>query len=266
MRAYAAIFCFVTWLTLATPSLAIEPNAFLNQPAYSTAQLVRLVKKDPQVMDRYVRHFGISPAEVIRLFSALAKIRLDRAGRFDVYNVTPNGQIRVREFVLKAHTAVWANSMGVPILKFSCGNPMIWKFSVFTPEPVTLDLNPDLPLSTSIDEMMQPDRVQVVQSPQPEFEFDEPAMVTAVIPSIPDISVQTPDVIEESGKEAIVPVAVGGIPGWLGFLPGLIFLHPGHSPPPPIPEPSTFVGTGAALLGVAWRVRRRIVISSARAE
>ena len=70
----------VTTAAFARPDL----NAFINKKADSTAELVGQVKRDKSVMDRYMRHFGMTRTEVIEYLSSLRPTTLKEEGVYAI--------------------------------------------------------------------------------------------------------------------------------------------------------------------------------------
>lgn len=119
----------IVWIGLACvmpmAQAHVEPGAFLNRPANTTEQLVQQARNDKQVMQRYMRHFRMSREEVIEMLASLHPAKLEAAGSYVVYNCHEDEVIRARVFNLKKGTLLFCDSSGRPILKRSCGNPMI---------------------------------------------------------------------------------------------------------------------------------------------
>jgi hypothetical protein len=112
---------------LAAPQLALartEPNSFLNRPARTHAALMNQVRNDPEVMDRFKRHFAMTRNQVLRYFEGLRLTRLTRDQRFPVYGVPDSGELRSRDRLLRRGTPVWVDATGKPVLKEVCGNPL----------------------------------------------------------------------------------------------------------------------------------------------
>lgn len=248
------LFVLFSWVASVGQAEAMEPNAFLNHSASTNAQLVSQVKNNPVVADRYVRHFALSKNEIADYFSALRRSTLPHAGQWLVYNCRPDGRLRVRLLTLRAGTAVWVDPRGIPVLKASCGNPMIWQVE-FKPQPVIVE---DLAPPTAEFEM---DIVEENLFPTSIEEMVNAAILTpedavGLVPEMPEVTIgEIPEVVT---KSQIPLMAVGGGFPWgiLGLV-GILPVFEGGDGPPPIPEPSMFavVGAGLALVGLR---RRRI--------
>ena len=253
VKAHAA--WMFTWMVLAGPVAAMEPHAFLNKPAKSTDQLISQVKSDPIVADRYVRHFAMTKKEVTAYFRTLKPTTLTADGSYDVYNVLPNGKIRVRTFALKRGTSVFKDPAGMAVLKRSCGNPMTWNVATH-PSPVNagpVDV-PTVSVDQQIVQAELPPTTPQLMTPLPDF---NPPKAVAMMPSVPDFTIGQ---LPETGKEAVAPLPIIAAAPNLGFLSVLIvpfIIPPGGHDTPPVPEPSSVAAVVAGLSALGWQLRRR---------
>jgi hypothetical protein len=103
----------------------VEKGSFLNKRAHSVQELVSYTEHDAQVRSRYERHFHMSEAELVDYFGHLHVGKLASTGDYVVYNCHDDEVIRARVFRLKAGTPMFVDSYNKPILKISCGNPMV---------------------------------------------------------------------------------------------------------------------------------------------
>lgn len=211
----------------------MERNSFLNKHVSSTNQLVQQVKTDPQVRDRYLRHFSMDQEELVRFLSSLRTGKLDRSGTYTVYNAPATGVLRVRARKLKGGTPIFEDANGAPVLLVSCGNPLAMPL----PEA---NVTPPIAAPT--------DMVEI----QPEFQPTEVISAEALppaysTPSAPIVPAVNPIPIAHGGG--------GGFPWLLGLVP-LLFTGGGGGSPPPVPEPTGMLvlGAGAAYI---WLRKRR---------
>ena len=254
MRAWVPLFV-VVWMVSAGSALAIERNAFLNRPATTTKQLVEQVKNDPVVADRFMRHYAMTKAELVRYLSGLRVSVLRMGGEYRVYSCLPSGVIRSRLLTLKPGTRVWEDKRGIPILKMSCGNPMSWNVSVFKePTSVPAIMEPLIVLDSALREATLFETAAEPEEPVAE----SPEEVALLVPSVPEMSFgEWPEVATAQVTPSVPLLPGSGFNlGFLGSLLVIPLLDLGGGGEP-IPEPSMLVGTGGALLLIGLRLRRR---------
>lgn len=244
------------WGLVVCQAGAMEPNAFLRKAAATTNQLVTQVRADRIVMDRYVRHFAMSPKEILAFFSTLRRTQLSAKGTYFVYNCrAATGEIRVRAFTLKQGTPVWVDRSGKAVLKVSCGNPMSWQFA-WNPEPVAAGEMPVPTVETSGD--IVPSQRFVTELVNEPTDYVEPGQVMALLPELPDMTMGD---FPETTRKDIVAFVLPTFPlGWLAPLGIIAFLPPseGGEEHPPVPEPSAAVGCLLGLGFTAQRLHRRL--------
>lgn len=228
---------------VAFANAAVPTGAFIRRPVKSVDDLITHAKTDPIVMERFTRHFRMTPAQVTSYFRTLHLAKLAKDGVYLVYNVRPDNIIRGRHFNLKKGTLVFADSNGRPILKKECANPMWMGVPPMVAEtPVAPRVSPregEFADVTSSEEL-------VVMEP-------------TVMPVPPARVVAGP----------ILPPATRGVAissgGGLGFLP-LLFLGAGStaflikkedSDTPPVPEPATLIIAGSGFAAIVARRRKK---------
>ncbi|MCX7801207.1 MAG: hypothetical protein N2109_12805, partial [Fimbriimonadales bacterium] len=81
-----------------------EPNAFLDRPARTVPQLLRQIRADPEVRDRFQRHYHLSAKELEAFLAGLRVARLETEGLYPVFNCRPDGVIRYRLLKLRKGT------------------------------------------------------------------------------------------------------------------------------------------------------------------
>lgn len=114
-------------VTLATPpgaSARTQANSFLDTPAPTHDALMRQVRTDPDVMDRYQRHFAMTPTQVLAFFDGLRLQRLKWDQTYDVYAVPRGGALKSTKRLLRKGTLVWVDERGKAVLMEVCGNPV----------------------------------------------------------------------------------------------------------------------------------------------
>jgi len=234
----------IVGLALASSAVArTEPNSFLNSPANSHPELMKQLSEDEQVTDRFMRHFGMTRQEVLAMASNLQMARLPQDGVYLVYNVSPQEEIRARVMFYKKGTLVWVDSMGRPVLKVSCANPMV-RGTDDGSNPLTATVAPTptaavRPLSG---------------------ELGETVLLTSdadrVLPGIPEAS---PMEFTALAPDAPAIIKSSSISGFLSVIPmagGIILSRNNRGSENAVPEPATMIVMGGALAAAAIRRRR----------
>ena len=228
-----------------------EPNAFLNRPARTVGQLVRQVRSDPEVRDRFLRHYHLSPTGLEEFLSGLRVARLERDGLYPVFNCRPDGVIRCRLLRLRRGTLVFADRFGRPVLKLLCGNPIgtVPGDSLLNPEPRPWVQGEVSELRSVGEQLAAPDAAEDLYLAE---------MSPPEAPAIDVVGGESPAEILDPGLPILAGGGAGGVPVWPFFPP--IVLPPGGGGGTPIgplviPEPSTLGLAVAAALAWLWRRR-----------
>ena len=223
----------------------MEHNAFLDKPVFTTDDLVRQVGSDPMVLARYVRHFMMDKGKLRRYFKTLELHPLKETRRYLVYNVSPSLSVGKKMLYMRKGTLVFTDHKGKPILKRSCGNPMVASLpaigstaSRFAPakrQDAEVKLGDD-----AVTTMAESPDTMVTTSIQPS-EFVEPEPGAPPAPPIPPAppTFFTPPPFSPWPFLPIVPLR----------------LHPPSNPP--VPEPISILAFGAGLGGYSLVRRRR---------
>lgn len=227
-----------------------EPNAYLNRPVRSAAELVMQAKNDPEVMDRYMRHFALGRREVLALLSSLHLAKIKRDTPMTVFNCSEqDGVIRQRLFSIKAGAWVFADASGRPVLKMTCGNPF-WTRPPEAPEEVE---TATVPVTLRQDQVLaSTETLPIAEVVEPPFEVPEPLAV----PPVPHLELPgTEDVFTRPSRRA---------PLWPWLLGTFALDHPGggrdfrkRKNDPPVPGPAGALAFGIPALAGALRRRRR---------
>lgn len=208
-------------------------NAFLNKKVSTTSELVAQVKRDPEVMDRYMRHFGMSRSEVVAYLGTLHPDTIKDTGVYAIYSVPEGGKIKMHIKKLEKGYKVFSTSDGIPQLIVLCGNPL----SLGPKQVVALNRTPVTTEVSYADEVP----MDVVTDINTDFEpvaMVEPAPYAVVTQSTPPIPI-----LSSGGGFNPLPLALGGL--------GFINRGGGNSP---VPEPMTILAFGT---GVAFLAKRR---------
>lgn len=214
-------------------------NAFINRKVETTADLIYEVKRDPDVMDRYMRHYGMTRAEVIAFLSTLRVDTIDEEGVYGVYSVPEGGKIRLNVQRLKKGHKIFVRPDGTPELVHLCGNPM----TLGPKQVVALNRTP----VTSTEVVAEEIPMQIMTEVAPQYE-----PLASITPTEPVYTFVTPE-------ETPIPIPVaGGFNPWPLALGGLAFLDTGGGTTP-VPEPMTMIafGAGIGLLGLKRRLAAR---------
>ncbi|MFN3684181.1 MAG: hypothetical protein ACK41F_09635 [Fimbriimonadaceae bacterium] len=231
-----------------------EPNAFLNRPARTVGQLVRQVRSDPEVRDRFLRHYHLSPGQLEEFLRGLRVAKLERDGLYPVFNCRPDGVIRCRLLKLRRGTLVFADRYGRPVLKLLCGNPIgtVPQDSLLGSAPRPWVQGQVTELRTLGEQLSAPDAAQDLYLAE---------MSPPEAPEIDVVGGESPAEILEPGLPILTGGGPGAVPVW-PFLPPIV-LPPGSGGggepigPPVIAEPSTLGLAAAAAAAWLWRRRRR---------
>ena len=212
-------------------------NSFLNDGVSTKAELIAQVKRDPVVMDRFMRHYGMTRAEVVAFLDTLHVDTIKEEGVYGVYSVPEGGNIRLNLRRLKKGHRIFARADGTPELIALCGNPM----TLGPKQIVAMNRTP----ITSTEVMAEEVPMQIMTEVSPEFE-----PLASVTPVEPTYTFTTPE-------ETPIQLPIGGSSFnlWPLALGGLAFLDNGGGGNPPVPEPMTMAafGLGVALVGLKRR-------------
>ncbi|MBX3097125.1 MAG: PEP-CTERM sorting domain-containing protein [Fimbriimonadaceae bacterium] len=243
----SGVVALVVIALCAVATARTEPNSFLNRPASTAQALKTQLMADRQVMDRFMRHFGMTREQVLAMVSDLSLARLPQDGVYLVYNCSENEEIRARVMYYKKGTLVWVDRMGTPVLKASCGNPMVRGSDASGVQPGTATVAPTATAQTR--PMAAPGGETIVMS----------AEVEGAMPGLPEASPLT----FNAGAAPLAPTLSsnrGGGIGAFAVLPlvgGLLVSRGRNNPPPPVPEPTSMVALGLGATALVARRRRK---------
>lgn len=233
----AALIAATTLVALA--AARTEPNSFLNKNVNTHAELMQQVSNDTQVMNRFMRHFGMSRQEVLDYFKTLKLDTLTEDGVYLVYNVPESEELRARAIFYKAGTKVWVDKEGTLVLKASCGNPMLRGTD-----------NTSITLDTDVNaEILTPEQLVTVPQGTPTD------LVTATLPAdLESSALAFPNVAPADVTDIISGGGASFNPAFLIPLAAIPFIIT-DNPPDPVPEPATMIALAAGA-GVIIRKRK----------
>lgn len=231
---------------LAAAHARMEPNSFLRKPAPTRTALMKQIATDPVVMDRYMRHFSMTEAEVTNYFSTLRLGGLPTEGVYSVYNVPKSGELRARYFRLRKGTKVWMDLRGEPILKESCGNPMTKGPNRRHDEEVTLH-DAESPVKATVAEDDQILVKNTLLEPQ----------VPMLLPDTPVVA-EPPPIVTTVAEAPNVFASSPQIPKIIALLPPILAgtIRPRRNSPPPVPEPASMLVLAVGAAGIVARSLR----------
>jgi hypothetical protein len=239
---FLRVAILVALVTPAALALArTEPNSFINRPAYTLSDLLDQVRNDKVVASRFTRHFGMTKEEVVDYFSTLRLGRLKTDGVYLIYNVPDWEEVRSRAVFYRKGTLVWTDDKGNPILKASCGNPMVRGTDIGLAR-----VSPSVGLVTS----SGPRDLVALSTPEtvpsdfaPETMAPSLAQTSAIAALPPEMLV--PAVTTQPISPLLIVPIVGGLA-----------LGVNTTDPNPIPEPATVAVFAMAAGWAAVRARR----------
>lgn len=230
-------------------------NSFIDRPVADARDLVRQVRADPVVADRYERHFSMDRAAVLRFLGTLHRARLARAGTFTIYSVPTDGHIKMHVGRIPKGEPMFMDRAGRPVLVVRCGNPVVLGPSYRAHAPMTIgDLSSvrtlDLPMADALD------RVPLALVPgTPESEILNATSLAIAGEPAPET--------QALAREILLSPKSSGLEGLSLMLPILGFLggHGSHAgsgsvTPPPVPEPAPFLALAGGVAALARRRRK----------
>lgn len=233
MKGFVALLSI--FLLAACAQARPDLNAFLNKRASNLHELIREVRNDREVMDRYCRHYQMTPTQVLAFLKQLKPGMIMKPELYTVYSV-PEGGVLKRHFeVLKHGTPVYLGPDGKPELIAKCGNPLRGP----TPQ---VDLSVQVTAEHDTVRDIEPDPIFVSEIAAPDAE--PPLLETTVETPAEEIITAGDSAIPIAGLSAtslLFPVSLFGVTTFQG----------GGSD---TPSPAAAI---PFIIGGAWIVRRR---------
>jgi hypothetical protein len=234
MKGFLAFLMLV--VTVVGAQARPDLNAFLNKRAPNLRELISQVKADRIVMDRYCRHYQMTPDQVIAHLKKLRPGMITKPEMYSVYSVPAGGAIKCHFEVLKRGTPVYLGEDGKPELVALCGNPL-------RAPVLKADILPDVVGSQEEEKDVDVMPIYVAQMAEPDVQA--PLIETFV---------ETPqDEIATAGDSAI-PLASFNAASLL-FPVSLFAVTTDHSTTSTTPSPAAAI---PFVLGAALMARRRI--------
>ena len=245
-----ATILLVTSADAKSASPQMEHNAFLRKPVFSAKALAQQVGSDPTVLKRYERHFMLNKDVLKEYFTKLELVPLRETRRYLVYNVDANFKIKKKMLILQKGTLVFADKTGKPVLKRTCGNPMV---AYLPPKgQIAAKFIPPKYAISGIDAVESPIVYAMASEPEPSVE-----------PTVTPIENPAPTPVATPLADPLPP-ALPALPGAFGpslpWLPIVIlpFLPGGDKPTdPPVPEPMSIAVLGMGVSSLLMRRRSR---------
>jgi len=228
----AALLVASFTLALARPDL----NAFLNRRVHTKTQLVNQVQTDSAVMDRYMRHFGITREEVVSYMQSLHAGTIDHDMVVKIYSVPDAGYIKTHVGRIRKGTEMFFTPDGEPALIALCGNPVTESRA-----PTAVTVNPTVAVTGEL-------RPPTTENPNPEQSLALLQPKDIELPAMPP---------EDTGHDnlAVAPgISAAPLLGLLGVGGFGLFHNGGHGSGAPTPEPMTVLLVGSGL-AAAYRAR-----------
>lgn len=236
----AKIALLMVGALVATSAMAMPRNSYLVRPARTHAELMTQVRTEPVVMDRFMRHFGMTREEVTNYFSGLKLGRLDKTAVFNIYGVPKNGQLHATPQLLKRGTLVWEDASGQPILLEICGNP-------FTQGPKRTTMSDVISMAPTEPAPM------VAMSTMPTTPVQSAPVAMTMQPVTPTAPMPIDPVVEPTSARR-------DNLGWLLVLPAaaaLTIRDGGNDEPVPEPATMTAMAIGAGVMALKRRKKNK---------
>lgn len=228
-------------------------NSFVDHRVRSAQELLAHVRADRVVADRYMRHFAMDWATMLRYLGGLHAGRLAKAGTFTIYSVPKGGWLKMHVGRLPKGEPMFLDRAGHPILVVRCGNPV-----TLGPRPGRR-ANDDLGLSEPEGERGMPLADSLLSEPM--------ALLPEPLEVVPTATAVT--VALAMGPVTSIPtVGASGLGSGYDVLGGLSLLpffgSNGHSErpdvprsTPPVPEPGALAALAGGLASLAQGRRKR---------
>lgn len=248
--------------SFAGPTRRPDLNAFINRKVVNTPGLVNQVMHDPEVADRYSRHFAMSRRELVEYLTALRPGKLAKSEVYTVYSVPEDGRVKMHRERLKSGAPIFVDRAGRPTLIMKCGNPLVLgpsrarKGNLTTVEPIDTDTD-------KLVSMLDPRDVPLLEADEMALSASQPAVPEVIVAD--DVPLGVPPVAV-SPINTVAATSTGG--SRFPLFAALPLLIPiigsldhnggggGGGDTQPVPEPATLVGIAVGAAALARRRRK----------
>lgn len=103
---------------------AQDINAFAAHPISSSADLARQINSESLVAQRYMLHFGMAKAEIVKYVGTLQIARLEQDGLYTVYEVPDGLTVKSQVQTLRKGETVLEDALGNAVIIATSGNPL----------------------------------------------------------------------------------------------------------------------------------------------
>jgi hypothetical protein len=231
------IFLILVVMGFASATTRPDLNAFLNKRAPNISALINQTRTDRAVMDRYCRHYQMSPSQVIAHLKTLTPGVIKKKDLYTIYSVPQGGYLKAHAEILKVGTKVYLGADGKPELVALCGNPLRG------PKPEV-----DLTLDVVANEQ------EKLRDLEADPVFVSEFLAPAAEPPLVEITVETPTEEIVTGGDSAIPLIVPSATALL-FPVGLFVVTTGGDTPG-VPGPAAAIPFALGMIAVA-RARRK---------
>lgn len=226
------------------------PGSFLKYRATTVQELTNQIKKDPIIQARYSKHFHKSVKDMLTdLSNGICLISIKNPVKVTSFYISKSGKIYSKQKLLPRGTLVFANSKGIPIIAWSCGNPLTTKLPkhVAPVSPIEEKTTP------AVEEIVTP-----METPAPIAEYVIGAPEEIIAPAVPLEVVS--DAVEIAPVVVVPPESFDAmllVPAFAAVIP---LTDKGRKIyPPAVPEPNSIIVLGSLVSLLFLRTRQKTV-------